>query len=124
MASSYQPGEFVLHVSYGPCAVVGVQTDPLAGECLAIKSTIHTSAVIRIPVSKLADHAMPVLTPDEAAEAARMWTTQTASRLFRSRSNGGNRGRDMRASALRIQNSRVADQRDAKPLPSDSLAAC
>ena len=53
--SMFECGEHVLHASYGPCAVLGVQADPLVGDCLTIAPMRWSSARVHIPVAKVSN---------------------------------------------------------------------
>ncbi len=104
MASAFNPGGHVLHAVYGPCAVVGVQTDPLAGECLVIAPAVHRSAVIRIPLPRVASHEMQPVTPDEAAAALPKWQPHDSYSEWKNklRAKGSVRGGAVYASQLRM----------------------
>jgi RNA polymerase-interacting CarD/CdnL/TRCF family regulator len=71
--ADYQPGDYVSTPAYGPCAVRGVETDPLAGECLAIEPLAHSRAIVRVPVSKLSGAHLRVVTAADAEAMLATW---------------------------------------------------
>lgn len=71
--ADYQPGDYVSTPAYGPCVVRGVETDPLAGECLAIEPLAYPRAVVRLPVGKLTGARLRVVTAADAAAMAEQW---------------------------------------------------
>jgi hypothetical protein len=64
------PGDHVLHASYGPCVVLGVQADALAGDVLTIAPMRHVAAVVRIPVARVQPTKLRPLTAAQAEEMA------------------------------------------------------
>lgn len=114
MAAPFNPGAIVLHPSHGVCRVVGVEHVTAGGErfdALAIAPAYALAGVIKIPLSKLGALQMRVLTNAEAADLIENWrppkSRETAWRHFLM-SRGGVRGREARASAVRMGASRAA----------------
>lgn len=102
MAPRFRPGSFVLHADFGPCAVVGVQSDAAAGDCLTLARMASPEGIIRIPLAKLARAPLQPVGAAEAQTLAVSWEPPRKGRRWKSRSTGGNRGRDTRASELRM----------------------
>lgn len=122
MAPRYQPGSFVLHADFGPCAVLGVQSDALAGECLTLARMASPKGVIRIPLAKVARARLTPLNGADAQARAASWQEPSRS-VWKSRSRGGQLGGEHRKSEKRMKESRGVDQANAEPLRSVSLAA-
>jgi len=108
MLTGFDPGANVLHPTHGPCRVLGVEHVTAAGErfdALAIAPAYVKRAIIKIPMSKVSEHAMRVLTPAEVAEALETWQPpMSRARAWRHflMTRGGNRGREARASNTRM----------------------
>lgn len=71
--ADYQPGDYVSTPTYGPAVVRGVETDPLAGECLTVETLAFPRAIVRFPVSKLCCVRLRVVPAADALAMAANW---------------------------------------------------
>lgn len=106
-----QPGDYVAHPAHGACCVVGVGAVTAAGEtfdALALAPFAHPSALVHLPLSKLAGARLRVVTAAEAEamptpEADASWRASARARLYGARGAAAfkERRRLARASAFR-----------------------
>ncbi len=71
--ADYQPGDYVSTPAYGPAVVRGVETDPLAGECLTIETLAFPRAIVRFPVGKLTGARLRIVPAADAHAMAERW---------------------------------------------------